>query len=279
MFKTEIWLEKQKMEKAKISEKKEGKITDYISKVKGLFGLNEHVRMVRLVKGEARLQDFTGFLKTVEKFDSKFDVDEVRFVADELDEKGFREILKSFSKKNLIKIEKTEEKISPAEMKTNEIREVVHEEMKKPSVVREAVKTIKQNDKFEDVCKFLKNFKLEHNKIRDERELEGRIFDALKNSDSFKKFNIEEQKKYDKGRLDIAIDKKIAIELKLLTKATEKPLQDLQGQLTKYANDYKYICVVLVNKARVSDTALERWKEEYLELAERKAVEMKIIVL
>ncbi len=120
-------------------------------------------------------------------------------------------------------------------------------------------------DEFELVLRNLEGFNPEN--VRDERDLENMLKTWLRAR--LESYDIETQYKTDKGDLDIIINNKYGIELKLIE--NKKVLENLFGQIHKYIKilGKNNLAVVLLVADYVNQKDVEEWTKEYENLGAR----------
>ena len=108
----------------------------------------------------------------------------------------------------------------------------------------------------EQVKKLIDDIKsIKMQEVRSEEDFEKQLFQRL----SAKGFDVKRQVTLNSGRrVDIVVDNKIAVELKIADRA--KNVQDLIGQVTVYHQQYKNIVVGILDIGEVENI------EEYVEL-------------
>ena len=138
----------------------------------------------------------------------------------------------------------------PKEEVTEEIEEITEEE-------KDVEKDIE-----EDVKSFLKIIEKEFNpqEIRDETEFEGNLVQWLEGKFG-NELKIRRQVQTSRGRVDIIINDKILLELKLIT--SEGVLDKLYGQLRKYLKLDKMVVAILLDTGKINPQRLNEWKDNY----------------
>ena len=105
--------------------------------------------------------------------------------------------------------------------------------------------------------------KFDFSRIRDENELEGLIEQFLKLK--FEDRKIERQYRTQKGNIDIVIDDKYGIELKIVE--NNKVIENLVGQIMKYVKVFgkNKIAVVILKTPKINIDVLDEYIEHYKE--------------
>ena len=120
-------------------------------------------------------------------------------------------------------------------------------------------------DEFELVLKSLEGFNPEN--VRDEKDLENMLKTWLRAR--LDGYDIGVQYKTEKGNLDIIINKKYGIELKLIER--KKELENLFGQIHKYLKELgkNNLAVILLISKYISQKDVSEWTKEYENLGAR----------
>lgn len=140
----------------------------------------------------------------------------------------------------------------------------IHEENRLEKLEKEEKKNAIKAE-FMDIVNFIRTDFFVDGKIHDEGELEGQLRQVLRTQ--FKNIHeFERQEKIDggKNRLDILIDKKYVIELKIPESNTS--LRDLYGQLRDYNEFYgDKICVFILKQEKFDSKVIDLWVKRYKE--------------
>jgi hypothetical protein len=129
----------------------------------------------------------------------------------------------------------------------------------------EMAKEEESEDEFELILKGINEFDPET--IRDEKDLENMLKTWLRAK--FNNSDIKTQYKTDRGDVDIVINDKYGIELKLVERT--KTLEDLQGQVLKYIRTLgkNNLAVVLLVNEYIKQEDLDFWTKNYEDLGAR----------
>lgn len=102
---------------------------------------------------------------------------------------------------------------------------------------------------------------------RDENELEKQLYQYLKSKIPNK---IERQVRTAKGTIDLVIDNRFALELKIAD--NKNKLRDLIGQLWMYKEAFKDIGVVILDVGKLSKGEIKEFSRNYEELGARPVI-------
>ncbi len=136
------------------------------------------------------------------------------------------------------------------------VEHIIDKPAEKTKIIQEKKENVVKDKQFHDVVKLLKKIPVLTNKIRDEHELEVACYTYLQNNLK----NVHMEQNFSRGRLDLSIGKKIAIELKFVKKV--KTLQDAYGQIDKYADTYKHIILFYLNAGNISSEDTKYWEKK-----------------
>jgi hypothetical protein len=119
---------------------------------------------------------------------------------------------------------------------------------------------VSDSDEFELILDYIEHeFKPSKLNVRDERDFENVLFNILENHYPGR---IESQVKTANGKIDIVIDTKYGIELKLADNVGV--LRNLIGQIIFYKKDYDRVAIVLlVDNNIIPEIEIKKYLEEY----------------
>jgi hypothetical protein len=179
--------------------------------------------------------------------------------------------IKNFADKNKIKIwdiVKDYENVSAVNVTVVEgasAQEPVEET--KPSETKVTSIEIKRQDEFDAILDDIEN-NFEPEDVRDENEFEKQLFQFLKIKYPDR---VDRQISTPQGKIDIVIDNKYAVELKIADgKGT---LSGLVGQLVRYKKIYKNLATILLDVGKMSRSEMKEYITDY----ENLGVKVKIV--
>ena len=159
--------------------------------------------------------------------------------------------IKNFSDKRRIKVYdilKEEEKTSPSPKHIPDSRE---------PEVKITTLEVKRQSEFDSILDSIeKNFEPED--VRDENEFEKQLTIWLKDKYPDR---IKRQVETSKGKIDLVIDNKYAIELKIAD--GKGKLRDLVGQVHSYKKVYDNVAVILLDVSKMSHSEIKEYVEDY----------------
>lgn len=173
--------------------------------------------------------------------------------------------IKNFSDKHRIKIWDIlkEEKPVVSEVPKTEKVEKTHEEPEQKVTTIE----VKRQSEFDSILESIEN-DFEPEDVRDENDFEKQLtqFLKIKYPDRIKR-----QVDTPKGKIDIVIDNRYAIELKIAD--GKGKLRDLVGQVHSYKKVYNEVAVILLDVGKMSRSEIKEYVDDYENL------EVKTIIL
>jgi hypothetical protein len=110
----------------------------------------------------------------------------------------------------------------------------------------------------ERVLNELRNYRTPE--VRDEKEFEKGVYSFL--TAKFPNFSIERQYPSNRGKVDLVIEKKYAIELKIAESRNQ--VRSFIGQLKDYHKDFNNIAIVVldIGKVETLNEYIQDWKQE-----------------
>lgn len=162
--------------------------------------------------------------------------------------------IKSFCDKNRIKIYDIlkEERFIPEHPKQNSEDKGIKEEEPKITTIE-----VKRQSEFDSILEDIEeNFEPED--VRDENEFEKQLTIWLKNKYPER---VKRQVETPKGKIDIVIDNKYAIELKIAD--AKGKLRDLVGQVHSYKKVYDNVAVILLDVSKMSHSEIKEYIDDY----------------
>lgn len=174
---------------------------------------------------------------------------------------------------NIIQIIKEKEKIdNEYNQELKPVLNGINKSETKPEINQSNLEETKEHTQIEVTIKKVTEFdsilekidkEFDFDKIKNEKNLEDYLWMFLKTE--FKNKIVERQYKTERGIIDIVIDNKFAIELKIIE--NNKTLENLEGQVSKYLKVFgkNNLALVLLKTSKVDDNKLDEHIKEYEE--------------
>jgi len=140
----------------------------------------------------------------------------------------------------------------------------VEQEIERTEKIKTTIKRKTKEIEFDsDVSKIINNFEIIKKKDMKERDVEGQLVQSLRTI--IPKEKVDYQQRGRSGRADIVIGRDIAIELKLISGASQ--LMSLKGQLHSYSKEYDKLYVWMYDLNNVlKPQTMDTFKKELSEM-------------
>jgi len=163
--------------------------------------------------------------------------------------------IKTFSVKNRIKIWdilKEEKSVVSETLKSEKAKETTEEPEQKVTTIE-----VKSQSEFDSILESIEN-EFEPEDIRDENDFEKQLTQFLKIKYPGR---VRRQVETSKGKIDLVIDEKYAIELKIAD--GKGKLRDLVGQVYNYKKVFNDVAVILLDVGKIPHSEIKEYIDDY----------------
>ena len=172
--------------------------------------------------------------------------------------------IKNFADKNRIKIQdllKEEKSSVNIEYKEEKNFDTAQQEPKVTTI------EVKRQGEFDTILEYIEE-QFEPEDVRDENDFEKQLTIFLKSKYPDR---IKRQVETSKGKIDIVIDNKYAIELKIAD--SKGKLRDLVGQALWYKKEFDNVAIILLDVSKLPRSQIKEYIDEY----EKQGVKTKVL--